>query len=86
MQAASVVSVTIAPRGANLNTGGQQQFTAQVTGTANTAVTWSVQEQGDGQIDATGRYTAPGTAGIFHVVATRCPFHKFTTSDAGERL
>jgi len=48
-----------------------QQFTATVTGTANTSVTWHV-EQGDrgGTITADGLYTAPSTAGTYNVVAT----------------
>ena len=34
-------------------------------------VTWSVQEgAAGGSVDASGRYTAPGTPGTFHVVAT----------------
>jgi hypothetical protein len=42
-----------------------------VTGTTNTAVTWSVQENFGGTIDSTGLYTAPQDAeGTFHVVAT----------------
>jgi hypothetical protein len=47
-----------------------QQFTAQVTGNADTAVLWSV-EEGDvgGGVDPTGLYGAPGKAGTFHVIA-----------------
>ncbi len=37
---------------------------------ANTAVTWSVLEAGGGLVDSTGLYTAPGSTGTFHVVAT----------------
>lgn len=40
-----------------------------VTGTANTAVTWSVQEPGGGTISASGLYSAPATDGTYHVVA-----------------
>ena len=49
----------------------QQQFTATVTGTTNTSVTWHV-EQGDrgGTITADGLYTAPSTPGTYHVVVT----------------
>jgi hypothetical protein len=65
-----VVVVSVAPENVTLNTGSQQLFTATVTGTANKAVNWSVQEQGGGSIDATGRYTAPQAVGIFHVIAT----------------
>ena len=51
--------------------GATQAFTAAVTGTANTAVTWSVEESSGGTIDNTGLYTAPhDTTGKFQVVAT----------------
>ncbi len=45
-------------------------FTAAVSGTSNTAVTWSVQEGvAGGTITSTGVYTAPKSAGTYHVVA-----------------
>jgi hypothetical protein len=48
-----------------------QAFTAKVTGTTNTAVTWSVEESSGGAINSTGLYTAPqNSSGTFHVVAT----------------
>lgn len=63
--------VSIAPATANLATGGVQIFTATVTGSTNTGVTWSVQEgPAGGVIDANGKYTAPGTVGTYHIVAT----------------
>ena len=66
-----LIVVTISPKEVTLNTGGTQTFAATVTGTINTAVTWSVQE-GDsgGTITRGGVYTAPNTAGTYHVVAT----------------
>ncbi len=50
------------------------QFLASVSGTDNKAVTWRVLEVTDGgtitRVDEnTGDYTAPGTAGTFHVAA-----------------
>ncbi|ACL66094.1 Ig domain protein group 2 domain protein [Anaeromyxobacter dehalogenans 2CP-1] len=46
-------------------------FTATVTGAANGAVTWSVQEgAAGGSITSGGVYTAPDAAGTYHVVAT----------------
>ena len=62
--------VTVRPATATLALGGTQQFTSVVTGTANTAVTWTISEGGGGTIDSTGLYTAPALAGTFHVVAT----------------
>ncbi|WP_224371355.1 Ig-like domain-containing protein [Hyalangium versicolor] len=65
-----VVGVSLNPTDAMLRTNGTQQFTATVTGTTNTEVTWSVTETGGGTVDASGLYTAPDTAGTYHVVAT----------------
>lgn len=62
--------VTLSPPGASLWTGGTQAFTATVTGNANPAVTWNVVEAGGGTISAAGLYTAPASAGSFHVKAT----------------
>lgn len=58
------VAVSVSPTSANLVTGAQQQFTATVTGTTNTAVTWSLSGAGCsgptcGTITAVGLYTAP---------------------------
>ncbi len=64
------VSITVNPSSTTLDQGATQPFTATVTGSTNTAVTWSVQEAGGGSVTAAGLYTAPNTAGTFHVVAT----------------
>ncbi len=53
------VSITVDPHSATLRAGESQQFNATVTGTANTAVTWSIQP-GTGTISNSGLYTAPG--------------------------
>lgn len=63
-----VVSVSVTPPQASLFTDRQQQFSALVTGTDNTAVNWSV--AGGGSVTSTGIYTAPGVAGTFQVIAT----------------
>ena len=64
-------SVTVTPNTVTLSPGGTQLFAATVTGSTDTAVIWSVQENGGGTIDSTGLYTTPqGTNGTFHVVAT----------------
>ncbi len=52
------VSVSITPSAASLSISQAQQFTAAVTGTGNTAVTWSINPN-VGAINATGLYTAP---------------------------
>lgn len=58
------VVVGVSPATATVNTAATRQFTASVTGTSNTAVTWSVNGTtgGDatvGTISASGLYTAP---------------------------
>jgi hypothetical protein len=66
---AAAATVTIQPPSAQLPPGGQVGFQAAVTGAADTAVTWSVQEANGGSVSAGGTYTAPATNGTFHVVA-----------------
>ena len=58
------VKVTVSPGGQTVGVTLTQTFTASVTGTNNTAVTWSVSGTGCsgnacGSIDANGKYTAP---------------------------
>src|SRR5258708_16992572 len=53
------VSVSISPTSATLNGGGTQQFTATVSGSTNTAVTWSL--SGAGTLSSSGLYTTPAT-------------------------
>lgn len=60
------VTVSISPTGASLYYGGTRQFTAYVTGTTNTAVTWSAT---GGTVDQTGLYKAGTTAGTYSVTA-----------------
>ncbi|MFT3916553.1 MAG: glycosyl hydrolase family 28-related protein [Anaeromyxobacteraceae bacterium] len=68
--APTTVSVAVSPASASVAPGATQQFTATVTGTTNTAVQWSVQEgAAGGSVSSTGLYTAPSTAGTYHVVA-----------------
>lgn len=64
------VAVTLAPSTITLAPNGTQTFTATVTGSANTAITWTVLETAGGSIDASGVYTAPATPGNYHVVGT----------------
>src|SRR5262249_696417 len=66
------VPVSLSPASAVIAPQGTFQFSATVSGAApSTAVTWAVQEGAPGgSIDASGKYTAPGTEGFFHVVVT----------------
>jgi len=64
------VAVTISPTSATVVAGATRQFTASVTGSTNTAVTWSIQEgAAGGAVSAAGLYTAPAAAGTYHVVS-----------------
>ena len=75
-------SVTVSPAIANVDQSGTQQFTASVTGAADTSVTWSVQEPNGGVIDASGSYHAPKTPGKFHVIATSVANPQMTATAA----
>src|SRR4051812_27977214 len=60
------VTVTVTPQSATVPINGQQQFTAEVTGSGNHYVTWSLSGSGCygiscGTISSTGFYTAPPT-------------------------
>ncbi len=69
--AANQVAVQVEPPSAQVTAGGSVSFAATVTGSANTAVTWTVQEGSPGgSITTSGQYTAPATSGAYHVVAT----------------
>jgi hypothetical protein len=70
ISAAPVITVAVSPGTAAVNSCLTQTFAASVTGTTDTAVTWSVLEAGGGTITSAGVYTAPSTAGTYHVVAT----------------
>ncbi len=69
------ITVTISPTSALLAVSTTQQFTATVTGTGNTSVTWSVDGVNGGNttvgtITTSGLYTAPSTASAHTVTAT----------------
>ncbi len=61
------ISVTVSPISVTLQPGQTQQYSATVTGSANTNVTWSAT---GGTISASGLYTAGQTTGNFSVTAT----------------
>lgn len=65
------VTVIIDPLHITVEQGFTFTFTAKVTGASDTAVTWSIREgSAGGSITGNGVYTAPNSAGWFHVVAT----------------
>jgi len=72
--------VTIAPSTLTILPGKTQTFTASVSATSDQTVTWSVQEGSPGgTITTAGVYQAPGTPGVYHVIATS---HHDTTKQA----
>ena len=65
------VAIEISPQDVSLLAGGKQRFTATVTGTVDTGVSWSVVGgNANGRITTNGLYTAPRTAGDYTVTAT----------------
>ncbi len=70
-----VITVAISPTAVTMAVSTTQQFTATVTGTMNTAVTWSVDginggNSAVGTVSTAGLYTAPSSAGTHTVTAT----------------
>ena len=57
----SNIFISISPGKSAVSTGSTEQFTASVTGTTKTAVTWSILSSGtnEGSVDSTGSYKAP---------------------------
>ncbi|MGA8223913.1 MAG: kelch repeat-containing protein [Candidatus Acidiferrales bacterium] len=65
------LAISISPTMDTLGPKGLRTFGATVTGTINTAVTWTIMEgAAGGTVDANGDYVAPTAQGTFHVVAT----------------
>ena len=64
---AATVSLSLTPSTSTVAAGGTVQFSATVSGTSNTAVTWSVT---GGSISPAGLYTAPSAAGTYTVKTT----------------
>jgi chitodextrinase len=74
-QAPAPVSVSISPKRAAVTTGQIQTFSATVSGSSNTSVTWAVDTIPNGNaavgtIDTNGKYTPPSTAGAHTITAT----------------
>jgi hypothetical protein len=67
--AANSVSIEVQPPSAESFPLGSTTFAAAVTGSVNTAVTWSITEASGGTVDAGGNYVAPQAVGTYHVVA-----------------
>jgi hypothetical protein len=64
-------SVTVIPATAEVQVGATRQFASAVTGSATTAVTWSVSETSAcGSVTQSALYSAPDAPTVCHVVAT----------------
>lgn len=63
----SSVGVTVSPTSATVNSGATEQFQASVTGTSDTAVTWTVSS---GKVSSSGLFTAPTVTSNTNVVLT----------------
>ncbi len=69
--ATTEVAVTISPVAVTLFGSGSTTFTASVSNVSDQSVTWRVAEgSSGGTVTSDGVYTAPTTAGTYHVVAT----------------
>ncbi len=77
----SAIGVQVSPAGASLSGGQAQQFTATVTGSSNTAVTWS-RTPSVGTLSSGGLYTAPGTITTQQVVTVTATSVANTTKSA----
>lgn len=67
----AAVAISLTKTTATIDVSNQFQLIANVTGTVNVAVSWAIQEGASGgTITSSGVYTAPGTDGTFHVMAT----------------
>lgn len=75
------VSVSMTPSTAALNDSQTQQFTAAVSGTSNTAVTWSISPF-VGSIASSGLYTAPATIGATQEITVTAASTADTTKTA----
>ncbi len=65
------IVVTLSPGSTVLDACQTSAFSAAVTGSSDPGVVWSIQEgAAGGAITGGGVYTAPSTAGTYHVVAT----------------
>jgi RHS repeat-associated protein len=78
----AAVSVTMSPTAANVYGGQTQQFTATVSNTSNTAVTWTLNSGAPGSISSSGLYTAPATVTAVTTVTVTATSQADTTKSA----
>ncbi|MGB8930713.1 MAG: hypothetical protein WCC48_05625, partial [Anaeromyxobacteraceae bacterium] len=66
---AQQIAVAVDPLAVQVLPSGTAAFAATVTGAANTSVQFLVAEAAGGSVDASGKYLAPATTGVYHVIA-----------------
>ena len=64
------VSIAVTPEFSRLEVRGKLQFHADVVGSEDKSVRWSVREENGGVIDHNGLYQAPELPGTYEIVAT----------------
>lgn len=64
------VGLTVSPEFSRVSRRGTLRLQAEVTGTEDKAVLWSIKEENGGDIDHNGVYQAPEEPGTFEIVAT----------------
>jgi hypothetical protein len=69
-QAKTVGNVLVMPIATTVVSNGEFNFSVVVVGTYSQQVTWNVVEANGGTITNSGVYTAPATAGTYHIIAT----------------
>lgn len=81
------VAVSVTPSTATLYGGQTQQFTATVTNTSNTAVTWTISPAtGAGTISTSGLYSAPATVSTQQTVTVTATSQASTTASASAKV
>ncbi len=70
-------TISISPASATVTSGSTEQFSAKITGTMNTAVTWSV--SGPGSVSSSGLYTAPSNLSANTTATIRATSKAFST-------
>src|SRR5580700_1404562 len=80
------VAVSVSPATATLYGGQTQQFTATVTNTSNTAVTWTISPAGTGTISSSGLYTAPATISTQQTVTVTATSQANTAVSASSKV
>ena len=82
LQAGTTVAVSVNPPNTALNVGQTQQFTASVTGSANTAVAWTLSPaSGSGTVSSSGLYSAPAAVLSEQTVTVRLTPERWRTQD-----